>query len=469
MAWPLALVIARRQASTALAGARGLAVIGFWSLLVLLAAWSGGVAALAERAAYTTGEQAARTAFDAWRAAYEHDRWRPVQLPAEHPIVIHLPPAPARALATGAADAAGAWAQPAGYHVRELEGRKGELTPLGALFGALDPAGLVAVAGALLAIALGYDAISGEKERGTLALHFANPLDRATFLAGKLLGSLGAMLLALGAPLLLGVLALLATGALPAGPGGLARAGAFALVALAYLAFWSVAAVAASALARSSAAAFVGLVGLWLVLAIAAPKVAVAHAAAARSVPAPAAQAQQLAALREQANQGYRARFDAYKARHKAPPPGAEITRMRMAYYQGYFAAVDQATAPHASALAGRQGVLEAAGALSPAFGFQLAAAELAGTDGTRHRAFIAAADAYARELRLWPDRRALAGGEDRPTWDELPRPLYAEAATRALSPTFGRRLFWLLAAIGAALLVAALAFRRYDLRLQGA
>ena len=463
------LVIARQQASNALAGLRGAVVIGFWSLLVLLAAWSGGAAASAERAAYVAGEAAAEAAFGAWHAAYEGDAWRPVQLPAEHPIVVHLPPAPARALAAGAADAAGSWAQPAGYVVRELEGRKGELTPLGALFGALDPAGLVAVAGALLAIALGYDAVSGEKERGTLALHFANPIGRGTFLAGKLLGVLWATAVALWLPLVLGVLALLATGAVAAGPGGLARAGAFALLALAYLAFWAPAAVAASTLARSSAAAFVGLVGLWLVLAIAAPKVAVAHAAARVPVPAAAAVGQRLAALREEANAAYRVRFAAFKAEHKAPPAAKDVQRMRMDYYTGYFAAVDRATAPHAEALAGRRGVLDAAAALSPAFGFQLGAAELAGTDGTRHRAFIRAADAYARELRLWPDRRAIAGGTGRPTWHEIPKANYQEAAASALAPTFAGRLAALLLAVLLALAVAAFGFRRYDLRLQGA
>ncbi len=469
MPLPLALVIAHRQADTALAGRRGLLVIAFWTLLVALACWSGAVAAGGERAAYVAGEQAAEAAFADWRAAYESDRWLPVQLGAEHPIVMHLPPAPARALAAGAADAAGAWAQPAGYHVRELEGRKGELTPLGALFGALDPAGLVAVAGALLAIALGYDAVSGEKERGTLALHFANPIDRRTFLAGKLLGAFWATLVALWLPLGLGLLVLLATGAVPAGPGGLARTGAFAAVALAYLAFWSAAAVTASTLARSSAAAFVGLVGLWLVLAIAAPKVAVAHAASRHPVPAPAALAQALSGLREEANKQYRLRFDAFKAQHKAPPAGKDVQQMRLDYYAGYFAAIDRATAPHTAALAGRQGVLEAAAAFSPAFGFQLAAAELAGTDGARHRRFIAAADAYARELRLWPDRRAIAGVKGRPTWAELPRPGYREAASSALAPTFFRRLLWLFAACLTALAIAGLAFARYDLRLQGA
>lgn len=469
MATPVPLLIARQQAGTALAGARGWLVIGFWSLLVLLACWSGAVAAGGERAAYLAGEQAAERAFADWRAAYEGDKYRPPQVGAEHPLVIHLPPAPARALASGAADAAGAWAQPTGYFVRELEGRKGELTPLGALFGALDPAGLVAVAGALLAIALGFDAVSGEKERGTLALHFANPIDRRTFLAGKVLGALWATAVALWLPLAVGVMALVAVGAIPATPGGLARAGAFGLAAFAYLAFWAAASVAASTLARSSAAAFVGLVGLWLVLAIAAPKVAVAHAANQHPVPAPAAFAQALQALRERANAAYSKRFDAWTATHKGPPAGKDLQTMRHGYFEGLFAAIDQAAAPHAAALERRQGVIEAAAALSPAFGFTLASAELAGTDGARHRAFIRAADRYAKELRLWPDRRAIAGATTRPTWQELPRPIYAEAASRALAPAFGRRMLWLLLALLVALGVAGWAFARYDLRLQGA
>lgn len=463
----LALTIARRQLADVLAGPRAWLIVGVWSALVALAAWSGWAAALDERAAHAAGEAANRAAYGRWLATYEADPYRTVQVAAEHPLVLHLPPAPARALAAGAADAAGRWAQPTGYLVRELEGRKGELTPLGALFGALDLSGLVAVAGALFAIALGFDAVAGERTRGTLALHFVNPLGRGTFLLGKALGVVAAAAVALWIPLVAMLVLLALAGAFPAGVDAGPRVAAFAAAALAYLAFWGVAAVAGSALVRTPAAAFAGLAGLWLLLAIALPKIAVARAAAHHPLPPPAVVEQRIATLLEGEKAGYRARFDALKARVAKPGP-ADLARLRMAYYAGCFARVDEVRARHEQALAGRRDALDEAAALSPAFDFQLLAAGLAGTDGTRHQAFVRAADAYARELRLWPDRRLLAGGTTRPTWAELPPLGYREPAAAELAADFGRRLGWLLVAIALAAVAAWAFFRRADLRPQG-
>ena len=455
-------LIARHQATEALAGARGWLIVLAWSALVSLGAWSGASAAAQDRASYEAGEAAVRSAYDRWVATYEADPFRPVQIGAEHPLVVHLPPAPARALAAGAADAAGTWAQPTGYTIRELEGRKGQLTPLGALFGALDPAGLVAVAGALFALALGFDAVAGERARGTLALHFVNPLGRGTFLAGKALGVLAAVVAALWLPLVLALLALVASGAFPAGASW--RVAGFALAALLYLAFWAVAAVAGSVLARTPATAFAGLVGLWLLLAIAVPKIAVAAAAASHPVPPPAVLEQRFATLLDEAKAKYKADLEAFEKTHPDPGP-RDFARMRQAYFSGHFARVDEARALQMQAIAARQQALDQAAAFSPAFDFQLIAATLAGTDGMRHRAFIAAADAYARELRLWPDRRFLAGTTTRPAFAELPPLGFREPAEGTLLADFGRRLGWLLLAIGLAGALAWAGFRRYDLR----
>ncbi len=60
---------------------------------------------------------------------------------------------------------------------------------------------------AILGIALGFSAISGERERGTLKLVLTRPVTRDQVLAGKTLGALAVMLLAveLGYLLLLGI------------------------------------------------------------------------------------------------------------------------------------------------------------------------------------------------------------------------------------------------------------------------
>ncbi|SEU10574.1 ABC-2 type transport system permease protein [Lacrimispora sphenoides] len=57
----------------------------------------------------------------------------------------------------------------------------------------------IVMIGAVLAIFLGFDAFSGEREGGTLRVIFARPISRFEFIAGKLLGAgfmIGALLLA---------------------------------------------------------------------------------------------------------------------------------------------------------------------------------------------------------------------------------------------------------------------------------
>ena len=69
------------------------------------------------------------------------------------------------------------------------DSRYGE-DPIFATFRFIDLEFIFAVVLSLFAILLGYDTISGEKERGTLKLTFANPVPRQTYILGKLLGSL---------------------------------------------------------------------------------------------------------------------------------------------------------------------------------------------------------------------------------------------------------------------------------------
>lgn len=74
--------------------------------------------------------------------------------------------------------------------------------PLYAVFRAVDVAFIVSVVLTLLALLFTYDAVSGEREDGTLQLTFANSVPRAHYLLAKFIGSW----IGLGAPLLVPLL-----------------------------------------------------------------------------------------------------------------------------------------------------------------------------------------------------------------------------------------------------------------------
>nr|WP_101068486.1 ABC transporter permease subunit [Roseovarius salinarum] len=117
-----------------------------------------------------------------------------------------------------------------------------------------------------MALMIGFDAIAGEGERGTLGLVLTYPLSRGEMLMGKFVAHLGvlaiAMVVGLGAG---GVVAALTGGAGPDSVAALAR-----LIATAILLGASFLALgyAASALAGSAAGAAGAAVGLWLVFVV---------------------------------------------------------------------------------------------------------------------------------------------------------------------------------------------------------
>ena len=136
-----------------------------------------------------------------------------------------------------------------------------------------------------LCILLAYNAVSGERERGTLRLALAGPLSPRRFLLAKVGAHLAALLAATAAGSLLSLLILLVGGA--AKPdGNLWLSWLFFLLAAGFLAaLLLLAAAGVSALARSSASSLVMLVTGWTVLMVAIPQSS--HLAAVTAVESP--------------------------------------------------------------------------------------------------------------------------------------------------------------------------------------
>lgn len=90
--------------------------------------------------------------------------------------------------------------------VPKISANKGASNPLLAGFPSLDLSLIVQVVFSLLALLFVYDAISGEKESGTLSLVLANQVPRHQVIIGKYLG----IFLSIGVPIFASILALLA-------------------------------------------------------------------------------------------------------------------------------------------------------------------------------------------------------------------------------------------------------------------
>jgi ABC-type transport system involved in multi-copper enzyme maturation permease subunit len=157
---------------------------------------------------------------------------------------------------------------PTGIQVGPLASRPQRL---GDVLGQLDLEFLIRVVLGLLAILLAFDAVVGEKELGTLRMVLSQPLSRASFLTGKLIGGAITLLVPLAATFLLALLSaqvfsfnLLAQDSLP-------QVGTLAVVSAIYLLCMYALGLVISSLTASQKTSLVVLLVIWVLVVLAIP------------------------------------------------------------------------------------------------------------------------------------------------------------------------------------------------------
>ncbi|HEX8699431.1 MAG TPA: ABC transporter permease subunit [Myxococcaceae bacterium] len=361
-----------------------------------------------------------------------------------------------------------------------------EEDPLAAVTGAFDLGFVVAVLLPLLVVFSAHDAVSGEKERGTLRMTLSQPISRATFLTGKLLGQLVLFLLAFGLPLIVLALgALAAAGAL--GPGELIEVGGILAAALLYTAFFLLVTLWASAATHRPGAALGLGFATWLLVVFLIPRGAVFVAEQVHPVRAPLALLPEQGRIRRQVEEERGPRFQALvkRLREQYPElpeslgrggagghePAQEGWRVDPA---GAFASEGNAllNRARAEAIASVRGPYERQDALarrlsgaSPAALFSRAAMSMACTDVENHRHFEAQVGRFFDEQEhffnaLWA--RNVRSFSD---WASVSTFSYAAEPLTARLARFGQGMAGLAAFFLLALAGAALQLRRYDPR----
>jgi ABC-2 type transport system permease protein len=156
--------------------------------------------------------------------------------------------------------------------------------PIYAVFRFLDLEFLFAVILSLFAILLGYDAISGEKERGTLRLSFANAVPRSTYILGKLLGASLVLAISLLIAIAIGLLLMPLLG-VPLEGADWTRLAVIIAIGFLYFGVFLTMSVCVSAMTRRSANSFLVLLVVWIVSVLVIPRVSVLMASRAVDVP----------------------------------------------------------------------------------------------------------------------------------------------------------------------------------------
>jgi ABC-type transport system involved in multi-copper enzyme maturation permease subunit len=156
--------------------------------------------------------------------------------------------------------------------------------PILAVFRFLDLTFIIQVVLSLFAILLTYDAISGEREEGTLQLAFANAVPRARYLVAKFVGTWLGLTVPLMVPLLVGLLLVIAMG-IPFDGGHWTRLGMLLLAGGLYFTFFIALGLAVSALTRRSSTSFLVLLVSWILFVLVIPRAGVL--AAVEMIPVP--------------------------------------------------------------------------------------------------------------------------------------------------------------------------------------
>ena len=198
--------------------------------------------------------------------------------------VAFLPPHPLATLVSGVSNDIGHAASVRGRGQPEFDVSRYAEDPIYAVFQFLDLEFLFKVILSLFAILLGYDAISGEKEQGTLRLSFSNAVPRYRYLLGKMVGGTSVMGISLLTALALGALLLPVMG-VPMAGGDWLRLGLIVVTGFLYFGVFLTLSVLVSALTHRSSSSFLVMLVIWIASVLIIPRAAVLLAGRSVEVP----------------------------------------------------------------------------------------------------------------------------------------------------------------------------------------
>jgi len=157
--------------------------------------------------------------------------------------------------------------------------------PLTILFPHLDFLFIVTIVMSLLALLFSYDAVTKEREKGTLRQMISNSVSRTTILLGKFLGGAASLLLPFLLALLVGVLCINLNPNIQWDGSAWAEVGLLLAASLTFIASFYLLGLMVSTWSRSSAVAMLNCLFLWVLLVLVIPNVGPYVSAQLRRIP----------------------------------------------------------------------------------------------------------------------------------------------------------------------------------------
>ena len=264
----------------------------------------------------------------------------------------------------------------------------------------MDWAFLIGVVLSFAAILFTFDAISGERVRGTLRLMLANSVPRHVLLGGKFLGAL----ISIGLPFLMAVLVnlflLYTSGSIQLGKSDWGRLGAIVLIGFVYIAIFITLGLLVSSRARQSPSSLMVLTLIWSVWVILIPNTVGLVVRSLKPAITSDEFRQRREELYQQVTQKYldRGLLDTDFAPRQIPP--AEVTLLWGEYHLEESLGDERFLKEHLRAQLDQVAYARSLARLSPAATVQYAIESLAGTGFSRHLQFLSQVKIYVSEFR---------------------------------------------------------------------
>jgi len=323
-----------------------------------------------------------------------------------------------------------------------LSDSKYSSSPIFAVFGALDLSFIVKIVLSLFAILFTYDAIVGEKERGTLKLALSNRIPRDRLILGKAVGGFISLLIPLVIPMVLGLLILMIYPNVSFSGQDWVRLALIFMMFLLYLSVFFTLGLFVSARTSRSSTSFLLLLFIWVTFVTIIPKAAVMIAGQIKPIPSVhEVTAQKDAYLQEIQKEALEGR-DAYFKEHPRPQdPDAlkqwneDIQKWAEGFQQELTSKIDERNAAierdYQVKMRGQEKLAVNLSRVSPASALMFSSMSLARTGISEYERFLNSIRTFKPIFTKWINEKTFEGGgtaqvklDDMPQLEFIPEKL---------------------------------------------
>jgi ABC-2 type transport system permease protein len=338
--------------------------------------------------------------------------------------------------------------------------------PIALMTGTFDIAFVVIFLLPIFILAMSYDLLSSEKERGTLAMILAHPISLRELMASKIIARAG---LLIAVVLALGLIALFTVGTALDATDTWMRFFLWMISTMLYSMFWFGLAVLVNVYGKSSASNGTVLAGIWLILVVIVPTLVSMVATAV--YPAPSRMELTIAARDAQtvAEKNYMSKLDEYYYDHlEFVPDGDKKAMDFLTLAQANNNSIEKAVRPlydSFQAQLNRQEILvKRFQFVSPAIMMQLSLNEISGTSGDRYEHFLNQVYDFHTEWKQYFSVKFLERYPLKPAdYDLFPEFTYEEESFGTVVVRLMPSLLGLLIVFLGMVLVPYLAMRKYQ------